>query len=118
MVMLTLTQENIDQVLALAAVLRDRADVFHFNRLSMTGEGARLYLPSRERFFTFLEEYLAAAKTNPVIGMKESLINTCLYKKGRCFSAGAPAMGAEPPSILSPCCLTGRSMHAESSPPL
>ena len=93
MVMLTLTQENIDQVLALASVLRDRTDVFHFNRLSMVGEGARLYLPSRERFFTFLEEYLAAAKTNPVIGMKESLINTCLYKRGGALFGGCAGHG-------------------------
>ena len=65
MVMLTLTQENIDQVLALAEMLRDRTDVFHFNRLSMVGEGARLTLPSRERFIAFLDEYLAAARDKP-----------------------------------------------------
>ncbi len=93
MVMLTLTQENIDQVLALAEVLRDLTDVFHFNRLSMVGEGARLSLPSQERFIVFLDEYLAAAETNPVIGMKESLINTCLYRRGETLFGGCAGYG-------------------------
>jgi selenobiotic family peptide radical SAM maturase len=93
MVMLTLTQENIDQVLALGEMLRDRTDVFHFNRLSLVGEGARLTLPSRERFMAFLEEYLVAARTNPVLGMKESLINTCLYRRGESLFGGCSGYG-------------------------
>jgi selenobiotic family peptide radical SAM maturase len=42
MVMLTLTGGNMDQVIPLAELLRDKADVFHFNRLSLFGEGANL----------------------------------------------------------------------------
>ena len=42
MVMLTLTRANSPQVLALAEVLRARADLFTFNRLAMVGEGATL----------------------------------------------------------------------------
>jgi len=93
MVMLTLTGANVDEVLPLAEILRDRADVFHFNRLSMTGEGARLSLPSRERFMRFLDEYLAATETNPVLGLKESLINTNLYKKNMELFGGCAGYG-------------------------
>jgi selenobiotic family peptide radical SAM maturase len=93
MVMLTLTQENIDQVVALAEILRDRTDVFYFNRLSPVGEGASLALPSRERFVAFLDEYLVAARTNPILGMKESLINTCLYRRGGSLFGGCTGYG-------------------------
>ena len=93
MVMLTLTEENIDQVLPLAETLRDRTDVFHFNRLSLAGEGASLALPSRDRFMGFLEEYLVAAKTNPVLGMKENLLNVCLHKKRAGLFGGCTGFG-------------------------
>jgi selenobiotic family peptide radical SAM maturase len=93
MVMLTLTAENIDQVIPLAEVLRNKTNVFHFNRLSITGEGASLSLPSREKFMGFLDEYLAAAKTNPVLGMKENLLNTYLYKKGENLFGGCTGFG-------------------------
>ena len=45
MVMLTLTRDNIDQVLPLGKFLQGKADTFNFNRLSMVGEGAALKLP-------------------------------------------------------------------------
>ena len=93
MVMLTLTEANVDEVLPLAEVLRDRADVFHFNRLSTTGEGARLSLPPKERFTAFLDEYLAATETNPVLGLKESLINTRLYERGMELFGGCAGYG-------------------------
>ena len=93
MVMLTLTDENIDQVLPLGSLLKDRTDVFHFNRLSMVGEGSRLRLPSREKFIIFLEAYLRAAETNPHLGMKESLINTCLYRRGETLFGGCAGYG-------------------------
>jgi selenobiotic family peptide radical SAM maturase len=93
MVMLTLTEENIDQILTLGEILRDRADVFHFNRLSRTGEGANLSLPSKEKYMGFLDKYLAAAKTNPVLGMKESLLNISLRKKGEDLFGGCTGFG-------------------------
>ena len=93
MVMLTLTEANVDEVLPLAEILRDRADVFHFNRLSMTGEGARLSLPSPERFTAFLNEYLAATETNPVLGLKESLTNVGLHQRGEELFGGCAGYG-------------------------
>ena len=82
MVMLTLTKDNIDQVLLLGEFLQGRADTFNFNRLSMVGEGAALKLPSRERYAAFLEAYLEAAETNQVLGVKDNLINIIYRQKG------------------------------------
>ena len=82
MVMLTLTSMNIDQVLPLAEILRGKADVFHFNRLSMVGEGAQLKLPDIQSYRSFLESYLIAARTNPIMGIKDNLINIIRQHKG------------------------------------
>jgi selenobiotic family peptide radical SAM maturase len=82
MVMLTLTEGNVDQVLPLAEMLRGMTDVFHFNRLSMVGEGANLRLPPREKYAAFLGAYLDAAASNPVMGLKDNLINIKRYEKG------------------------------------
>lgn len=53
MVMLTLTEANMDQVLALADRLRGRADLFTFNRLSPMGEGAELVSADIGRYRLF-----------------------------------------------------------------
>lgn len=82
MVMLTLTRDNMAQVIPLAEMLRDRTDLFTFNRLSQVGEGANLQLPSREDYKTFLEAYLDAAGKNPVMALKDNLINIVLHQKG------------------------------------
>ncbi|MCF8061464.1 MAG: selenobiotic family peptide radical SAM maturase [Deltaproteobacteria bacterium] len=93
MVMLTLTDENVDQVILLAEELRGKADSFTFNRLSMVGEGARLKLPSKETFASFLSDYLEAAKDNPVIGLKESLLNIVRQKRGEDVFGGCAGYG-------------------------
>ena len=81
-VMLTLTGHNIGQVLPLAAMLQDRTNLFTFNRLSLMGEGARLQVPSKDEYITFLHAYADAASDNPVLGLKDNLINIVLYRKG------------------------------------
>lgn len=75
MVMLTLTRANMDQVLPLAEVLRDRVDLFTYNRLAMVGEGASLESPGAEEYRAFVRQYLQARQTNPVLALKDSLIN-------------------------------------------
>jgi selenobiotic family peptide radical SAM maturase len=75
MVMLTLTQDNMDQVLPLAELLRDRVDLFTYNRLSMVGEGANLESPRSADYHTFVREYLLACQQNPIMAMKDNLIN-------------------------------------------
>jgi selenobiotic family peptide radical SAM maturase len=75
MVMLTLTRANLDQVLPLAEVLRNRVDLFTYNRLAMVGEGANLESPYPEEYRVFVREYLQARQTNPVLALKDSLLN-------------------------------------------
>jgi selenobiotic family peptide radical SAM maturase len=82
MVMLTLTRDNMVQVLPLAEFLRDRVDSFTFNRLSMVGEGANLLLPEREDFEAFLKSYMEAAEHNPILGLKDNLINILRLRNG------------------------------------
>ena len=91
MVMLTLTGDNIDQVIPLAEMLRDVVDDFHFNRLSMVGEGANLLLPAREKYRAFLDEYLAA--DNPVLGIKDNLINIIRQERGKQLFGGCTGFG-------------------------
>jgi selenobiotic family peptide radical SAM maturase len=82
MVMLTLTSENIGQVLPLAEALRGETDVFNFNRLSTVGEGANLKMPDARQYKSFLLSYLDAARGNPVMGVKDNLINIILRDRG------------------------------------
>ncbi len=82
MVMLTLTRDNHQQVIPLGERLRGRADVFYFNRLARVGEGASLELPGKQDYISFLENYLNASKENPVLGLKDNLINVLLHHKG------------------------------------
>ncbi len=81
-VMLTLTRENIDQVLPLAAALRWLADSFTFNRLSPVGEGAKLELAGREEFAALLDAYLEAAAHNPIMSLKDNLFNIIRRRRG------------------------------------
>jgi selenobiotic family peptide radical SAM maturase len=93
MVMLTLTADNVDQVLPLAAQLRGLADDFHFNRLAMVGEGASLRLPSRRRYERFLLEYLEAARRDPWVGVKDNLINILRRGRGEAPFGGCTGFG-------------------------
>ncbi|NTW57766.1 MAG: selenobiotic family peptide radical SAM maturase [Nitrospirae bacterium] len=93
MVMLTLTRDNMDEVIPLSALLRGKADVFHFNRLALFGEGANLKLPDRKRYRKFLEDYLAAGETNPVMGIKDNLINILRREKGIDLFGGCAGYG-------------------------
>lgn len=96
MVMLTLTRDNLAQVLPLAELLKDRADLFTFNRLSAVGEGAKLLMPDKAAFESFLRKYVAAAATNPKMGLKDNLINIIRREKdatpfGGCAGHGCGA---------------------------
>lgn len=93
MVMLTLTRDNIDDVLPLAEKLRDHADTFHFNRLAMVGEGVNLRLPDGKKYRKFLADYLRASRTNPVMGYKDSLLNVLLHQRGEELFGGCAGYG-------------------------
>ncbi|HHO48966.1 MAG TPA: selenobiotic family peptide radical SAM maturase [Desulfobacteraceae bacterium] len=93
MVMLTLTRGNLDQVLPLAEQLRDKVDLFTFNRLSMVGEGAQLLTPGREEYEAFLHAYLDAKPRNPCMGLKDSLINIIRSRSNEELFGGCAGMG-------------------------
>lgn len=93
MVMLTLTRDNLEQVLPLAEILRDRADLFTFNRLSAVGEGAQLQTPDRQEFETFLRAYLQAEPGNPTMALKDNLINIIRLQEGRKLFGGCAGFG-------------------------
>ena len=92
-VMLTLTRDNMDQILPLAELLRGHVDRFTFNRLSPVGEGANLRLPEPEAYVEFLKNYIDEAATNPILGFKDNLINIELQNRGRKPFGGCTGFG-------------------------
>jgi len=93
MVMLTLTRENMDQVLELAEILRDRADLFTFNRLSLVGEGANLVMADPLGYPDFLRSYLKAARSNPCMGLKDNLLNIVCQQENLELFGGCTGFG-------------------------
>jgi len=93
MVMLTLTHDNLDQVLPLGELLTGHADFFTFNRLSTVGEGKRLMMPKKERFIAFLKEYEEAAEQSPILGLKDNLINIVRKENGHELFGGCTGYG-------------------------
>ena len=93
MVMLTLTKDNFRQILPLAELLRNKTNHFTFNRLSMVGEGANLRLPAREEYHAFLEEYMEAVNKNPIMGLKDNLLNILRFEKGMKTAGGCTGFG-------------------------
>ncbi len=93
MVMLTLTKENVNQVLPLAELLRDKTDLFTFNRLSLVGEGANLLAVPEGDYPAFLDAYREAAKDNPAMALKDNLINILRYQAGEQLFGGCAGYG-------------------------
>jgi selenobiotic family peptide radical SAM maturase len=93
MVMLTLTKTNMDQVLPLAEILRNRVDLFTFNRLSLIGEGANLVTVDPERFPVFLKDYAEAVDSNPCLGIKDNLLNIIYREQKRPLFGGCTGYG-------------------------
>ncbi|MBU4263348.1 MAG: selenobiotic family peptide radical SAM maturase [Proteobacteria bacterium] len=93
MVMLTLTRDNMDQVLPLAELLRDRVDLFTFNRLAMVGEGASLQSVQPQDYAGFLGKYLAAARENPCISLKDNLMNIIRRQENQPLFGGCAGHG-------------------------
>jgi len=95
-VMLTLTRDNLDQVLPLADRLRGRVDDFTFNRLAQVGEGAILAGPDPAAYASFLHEYADACERNPILALKDNLLNVARDAKrlplfGGCTGHGCGA---------------------------
>jgi selenobiotic family peptide radical SAM maturase len=93
MVMLTLTKANMEQVLPLADYLRGKVDLFTYNRLAMVGEGAQLLSVDQEEYKQFLEKYMQAAQSNPVMSLKDNLLNLARHKSGQPLFGGCAGHG-------------------------
>jgi selenobiotic family peptide radical SAM maturase len=93
MVMLTLTKSNINEIIPLADMLYGHADRFHFNRLSMVGEGANLILPEKEEYLTFIGSYEKASRKNAVLGLKDNMLGILSYKNGQEPFGGCTTFG-------------------------
>lgn len=93
MVMLTLSRANIDQVLDLAEMLRDRVDLFTFNRLAMVGEGADLASVPPDDFAAFLERYMKASQNNACMSLKDNLFNLLRHRQSMAYIGGCAGYG-------------------------
>lgn len=91
MVMLTLTRDNMDQVIDLAHQLQGLTEVFTFNRLATVGRGADLSAAPPEKYPEFLARYLDAAQKNPCMGIKDNLFNLLQWQNGNCILDGGCA---------------------------
>jgi selenobiotic family peptide radical SAM maturase len=93
MVMLTLTRDNLDQVIPLGEILKGRTGGYNFNRLALFGEGAALALPEKKAYRDFLREYLDAEKENPLLGFKDNLLNLEKHLRGEDLFSGCTGYG-------------------------
>ncbi|MBW2484265.1 MAG: selenobiotic family peptide radical SAM maturase [Deltaproteobacteria bacterium] len=93
MVMLTLTRDNMDQVLPLAEILSHKTDLFTFNRLSLVGEGAKLVSVDRDKYPAFLKAYMEAVGVNPCLGLKDNLLNIHYFQDDRPLFGGCTGFG-------------------------
>ncbi|PIE73238.1 MAG: selenobiotic family peptide radical SAM maturase [Deltaproteobacteria bacterium] len=93
MVMLTLTKANQDQVVELAMLLKNKVDLFTFNRLAMVGEGAALASAPREGYREFLEAYSRAARQHGHMAFKDNFFNLLRYEEGQNLFGGCTGFG-------------------------
>ncbi|BEQ17031.1 thio(seleno)oxazole modification radical SAM maturase SbtM [Desulfoferula mesophila] len=93
MVMLTLSRDNLDQVIPLARLLRGKVDQFNFNRLAPVGSGAALAMADPDDFRRFLADYAAEAAENPVLGLKDNLLNLHYEQEGLPLFGGCTGFG-------------------------
>ena len=93
MVMLTLTKENMEQVLELSEILRDRTDLFTFNRLSLVGEGAKLLSVDPGSYPAFLKNYSEAVESNSCLGLKDNLLNIIYHEQKTPLFGGCTGYG-------------------------
>jgi len=81
------------EIIPLADILCGHADRFHFNGLSMVGEGADLILPEKEEYLAFIDSYEKAFRQNPVLGLKDNMLGILSYKNGRQPFGGCTTFG-------------------------
>lgn len=92
-VMLTLTSDNVDDVLPLAEQLRGLTSRLSFSRLARTGAGTELAHPAPFELHAFLDRYTAAARTDPLLGWKDNLLQPARRRAGLPLSGGCTGHG-------------------------
>jgi len=93
MVMLTLTNDNLGDVLELAEFLRDKVDMFNFNRLASAGEGVALKTVPFRKYQSFLAKYREKAGDNPIMGCKDKLFNILQDRDSAPLTGGCTGFG-------------------------
>jgi selenobiotic family peptide radical SAM maturase len=91
--MVTLTGANLREVVPLGEVLRLLTCRMTFNRVSQVGEAVELEAAGREELEGFLVDYLAARRGNPVLGVKDNLLNIIRERHGRALFRGCTGSG-------------------------
>jgi selenobiotic family peptide radical SAM maturase len=92
-VMLPLTSGNLDQVLPLAELLEGITGGLTFNRQAFEREAASPDLPTPEAYQVFLQQYLDAMPSHPVLALKESLANIIYEKADHALFGGCSGFG-------------------------
>ena len=92
-VMLTLHDGNLDQVIPLGEALRGLTHRLSFNRLSQVGEAATLTVPDPAAYAAFTAHYISARKSNPILGLKDGLLNIHLRRRGGRLFGGCTGCG-------------------------
>lgn len=92
-VMLTLTRDNMAEVLPLAERLEGKVWGLAFNRLSPVGRGAALSLPEPEEFQRFVADYCAATSRLKVLSFKDNMLNVHLVRTDRPTFGGCTGFG-------------------------
>lgn len=93
MVMLTLTNDNMDQVIELSGCLNGLTELFTFNRIATVGRGTELTPVPPSKFRDFLALYMDAAKSNPCMGYKDNLFNLMRWQQGLSLAGGCTGHG-------------------------
>jgi selenobiotic family peptide radical SAM maturase len=92
-IMLTLTRDNMNQVLPLAEILEGKVWGLAFNRLSPVGRGAALALPDPAEFQDFAARYCESASRLGVLSFKDNMLNAQLAAKGKALFGGCTGFG-------------------------
>lgn len=92
-VMLTLHNDNMNQVVPLGERLRGLTSRLSYNRLSQVGEGVYLSVPHRSAYEAFSHQYLVARRSNPILGLKDGLLNIPLKNENHRLFGGCTGFG-------------------------
>ncbi|MCX7679104.1 MAG: thio(seleno)oxazole modification radical SAM maturase SbtM [Spirochaetes bacterium] len=92
-VMLTLSSENLSQVIPLAKKLQGIAMRFSFNRISRAGEAKNFPMPEKNAFIDLLVEYARESKYYSVFSFKDNLFNILQFKFKRKLLGGCTGFG-------------------------